>query len=100
MPPGLQGEDYARLALTTRIFEEKTAREACYQYSGDAEKIGPAWRSDTFDYMVSKCLVAGPWLAWAEGHGPVSISHEEVPVKMSHQLMADDLSPSVLSHHV
>ena len=101
MPPGLLGEDFGKLTLTSKIFEEKTAREKPYQYDGNPEKNGPAWRSDTFDYFVSKCPAAGPWLAWAEAHGPMEITGTElVQAKMDNALMTDEFNPTVLSHHV
>ena len=100
-PPGLQGEDMGRISLTSRLFEEKTARERTYQYDGCADRNGSAWRSDTFDYFVSKCPAAGPWLQWAERCGAQDISHEMVQrMKASGELMTDDFNPTVLSHHV
>ena len=60
LPPGLLGEDLGRLTVSSKLFEEKTARERTYQYDGNPEKQGPAWRSDIFDYFVSKCTAAGP----------------------------------------
>ncbi len=93
LPPGLLGEELGKLTLSSKVFEEKTAREKPYQYDGNPEKQGPAWRSDTFDYFVSKCTAAGPWLTWAERHGPIEITAEEiVHTKMSNVLMTDDLN--------
>ena len=60
------GEALDKITLTTKLFEEKTARETCYRYDGNADRRGPAWRSDVFDYFVSKLPAAGPWLRWAE----------------------------------
>ena len=60
------GEELHKITLSTKLFEEKTAREKCYQYDGSADRSGPAWRSDVFDYFVSKLPAAGPWLRWAE----------------------------------
>ena len=50
--------------MTTRLFEEKTAREASYRYDGG--KNGSSWRSDVYDYFISKCPDADPWLKWVE----------------------------------
>ncbi len=101
LPPGLLGEDLGRLTVSSKLFEEKTARERTYQYDGNPEKQGPAWRSDIFDYFVSKCTAAGPWLEWAEQQGAREITAEELHrVKMSGFLMTDELSPIVLSHHL
>ena len=84
MPPGLEGEDFGKITLSSKLFEEKTAKEKAFQYDGNPERGGPAWRSDTFDYFVSKCPAAGPWLAWAEAHGAVEITGTElVQAKMS-----------------
>ena len=65
----MDGADLGRISLSSRLFEEKTAREKAYHYDGCPEHNGPAWRSDTFDYFVSKCPAAGPWLQWAERCG-------------------------------
>ena len=101
MPPGLRGEDFGRLSLTTKLFEEKTAREKMYQYGGDPAHGGPAWRSDCFDYFVSKCPAAGPWLSWAETCGSKEITAAAIEeMRRSNALMTDELNPSVLAHHV
>ena len=33
-PPGLHGDELGKITLSTRLFEEKTAREKTYQYNG------------------------------------------------------------------
>ena len=87
--------------MTTKLFEEKTAREKPYQYDGCPDRNGASWRSDTFDYFVAKCPAAAPWLDWAERRGSAEITPEELHrVMMDGQLMTDDLNPVVLSHHI
>ena len=91
----------SKITLSTRLFEEKTAREATYQYDGNPEKKGAAWRSDVFDYFVSKCPAAAPWLTWAEAQGSKEITRDELlRVNQSGLLMTDSLNPVVLSHHI
>ena len=100
-PPGLRGEDGHRLTLSSKIFEEKTAREKAFQYDGVPLHNGHEWRSDTFDYFVSKCPAAGPWLSWAENHGAEDVTAEGISETLrENALMTDDLQPEVLSHHV
>ena len=90
-----------KVTLATKLFEEKTAREPTYQYNGCPDRNGPAWRSDIFDYFVSKCPSAGPWLEWAERCGSREITAEELSrVQRSGELMVDDLNPAILSHHL
>ena len=101
LPPGLKGEDMGKITLTSKLFEEKTAREKCMQYDEVPLNHGHEWRSDVFDYFVSKCPAAGPWLAWAEEHGAEEVTGDEVQqVLRENALMTDDLNPVVLSHHV
>ena len=100
-PPGIRGDEVTKITLTTRLFEEKTARERSYQYDGCPDKNGPAWRSDTFDYFVAKCPAAGPWLEWAERCGSREITPELlVRTQMDGELMTDDMNPTILSHHI
>ena len=94
------GDDLGRITLSSKIFEEKTAREKSYQYDGSADKSGPAWRSDTFDYFISKLPAAGPWLTWAEQSKEEITGELLAAKKMSNALMTDELSPTILSHHV
>ena len=99
MPPGLVEEEFGALTLQSKIFEEKTAREATYVYEGIPENGGHAWRSDTSDYLISKCPGAGPWLSWVEEQGSKDITHGMIDAKkQSGELMTDALSPHVLSH--
>ena len=73
-PPGLREESGRPITMTSRIFEEKTAREKIYQYDGSADRSGASWRSDIYDYFVSKLPDAGPWLQWAEERGAEEIT--------------------------
>ena len=88
------------MTLNTQLFEEKTAQQKCYQYDGSADRSGPAWRSDVFDYFVSKLPASGPWLRWAEQRTEEVTGTLLAEMKMSNELLTDDLSPTVLSHHI
>ena len=89
------------MTISTRLFEEKTAREKAYQYDGCAGRSGAAWRSDVYDYFVSKCPQVGPWLDWAEQRGSVEITQDMLhQALLSGQVMTDDFDPRVLSHHI
>ena len=101
MPAGLIGEEFGPLTLQSRCFEEKTAREPLYAYDGIPENGGHAWRSDTSDYLISKCPGAAPWLAWVEEAGSAEITTAMVDAKkQSGDIMTDALNPHVLSHLV
>ena len=100
-PPGLRGDDSHKLTLSSKIFEEKTAREKAFQYDGVPLHNGHEWRSDVFDYFVSKCPAAGPWLSWVESHGAEEVTAEAIAATLRENvLMTDDLQPEVLSHRV
>jgi len=100
-PPGLKGEDFGRITMASKLFEEKTALAKNYQYDGVPLNNGHEWRSDVFDYFISKCPAAGPWLRWAEEKGSAEISGDDVSRTLQDgELMTDDLNPLVLSHHV
>ena len=86
--------------MTSKVFEEKTARDKAYQYDGSAGRGGSSWRSDTFDYFVAKLPEAGPWLQWAEKQGPREITIGMLQdIKAGGHLMTE-LDPVVLSHLV
>ena len=86
------------MTTLTRLFEEKTAREAQYSYDGSSK--GSTWRSDVFDYFISKCPDAEPWLTWVEQQGPTEITGASMTqTAMSGDLMTE-LNPYVLSHHL
>ena len=98
---GAQGDEYSKLSLTSKVFEEKTAREKLYQHDGTPENGGHAWRSDVYDYFVSKCPVSGPWLLWAEERGAAEITAADITyAKMNDQVMTDEVNPFVVSHLV
>jgi len=99
-PSGPMGEELAKVTLNSRLFEEKTAREKVYQYSGDADRTGPAWKSDIFDYFVSKLPASGPWLKWAEQSSKEITSEAMVDMERSGGIMTDGLNPVGLSHHI
>jgi hypothetical protein len=84
--------------METRLFDEKTAKEPQFAYDGASN--GGTWRSDVWDYMISRCPSAEPWLKWAEQQGAVEITSGVLTAKaMSGDLMTE-LSPFVLSHHM
>ena len=85
-----------RITMTTKLFDEKTAREAKYAYDG--ENGGDSWRSDVVDYMLSRCPDAGPWITWVEEQGATEITAESMSAKA--MSLMTELSPIVLSHHM
>ena len=100
MPPGLR-DTGVKLTFASKIFKEKTARERTYQYDGVPSNGGHEWRSDMFDYMVSKCPAAGPWLSWTEEHGAEEITRDMLLETLNeNSLMTDDMDPTILSHHI
>jgi hypothetical protein len=50
--------------MESKPFGEKTAKKPKYAYDGASS--GCTWRSDVWDYVVSKYPSAEPWLKWAE----------------------------------
>ena len=85
--------------MMTRLFEENTAKDKNFQYDGGDK--GASWRSDTFDYFISRCPDAQPWLGWAERKGAVEITPGmmDEEKRNGHESMTE-LCPHVLSHHV
>jgi len=80
------------------LFDEKTAKEPKFAYDGSTN--GSTWRSDVWDYVVSRCPTAEPWLTWVERQGAVEITAEALTAKaMSGDLMTE-LNPFVISHHL
>ena len=93
-PPG----NAPAITTHTRLFEEKIARESQYHYDGDSK--GSTWRSDVFDYFISKCPDAEPWLTWVEQQGSNKTESPAMAAKaLSGELMTE-ISPEVLSHHI
>jgi len=82
----------------TRLFEEKTAKDGQFQYDGETK--GTSWRSDTFDYFISMCPDAQPWLEWAERQGAVEISPAAIDQEKRNSTLMTEMCPYVLSHHV
>ena len=86
------------MTTLTRLFEEKTAREAQYSYDGSSK--GSTWRSDVFDYFISKCPDAEPWLTWVENHGAAKVDDSAMSAMALGGELMTEISPQVLSHHV
>ncbi len=84
--------------MTSRVFVEKTAKEPLFQYDG--VNRGATWRSDVFDYFISKRLDGMPWLEWAEKKGAVEITKEAIDAKKLGGGLMTELNPHVFSHHV
>ena len=78
-PPGLQPGNAPALTIHSRPFEEKTARDPQCAYDG--EKNGATWRSDVFDYFISKCPDVDPWLQWVEQQGAVKVTDAMIAAK-------------------
>ena len=99
-PPGL-------ITVYSKLFDEKTAQDKKFEYDGI--KNGSTWRSDVFDYLVSRCPGAGSILRWAEQKGPEKITPELIRLAMTtNEFMQDSedpqgstvVEPKVLGHHV
>ena len=82
----------------TRLFEEKTAKDAQFQYDGETK--GASWRSDTFDYFISRCPDAQPWLEWAERKGAEEITDVAMNEEKRDSTLMTELNPYVISHHI
>ncbi len=84
--------------MNAKLFDEKTAKDSSFQYDGVHR--GASWRSDVFDYLISKCPDGQPWLDWAEAKGAIEITRAMIDErKRDHGLMSE-LDPYALSHHV
>ena len=93
-PPGMA----SAVTTHTRLFEEKTARDSQFAYDGNAK--GSTWRSDVFDYFISKCPDAEPWLVWVEQQGAKKIEESSITAKALSGDLMTEISPFVLSHHI
>ena len=89
-PPGLP------ISMTSRVFEERTAKGSMFHYDGASN--GSVWRSDTLDYFISRCPDGMPWLAWAEEKGAVPITKEAMELQKT--VIMGEMDPVVFSHHV
>ena len=98
VPPGLPTGGGPNITVQTKLFEEKTARESQYAYDG--EKSGGAWRSDVFDYFISKCPDAEPWLNWIEAQGSTKIDQGMIAAEAVRGGIMSEINPAVLSHHM
>ena len=75
--------------MTSKVFEEKTARDKAMAYDGNPNHGAP-WRSDVYDYFVSKWPDCEPWLRWAEEQGATVITPESIDShKRSGQAMTE-----------
>ncbi len=94
MPPGIPQPNGHPITMLSKVFEEKTAKD--FQYDGVTK--GASWRSDVFDYFISKCPYGQPWLEWAERMG----ANEITPVLIAEEKkkLGTALDPEVFSHHV
>ena len=81
----------------SRLFEGKTAKDPQFQYNG--EDKGASWRSDTFDYLISRCPDAHPWLEWAERQGARDITDGMIDAEVRDNAVMTEMGPHVLSHH-
>ena len=86
------------ITTQTRLFDEKTARESQYHYEGGSQ--GSTWRSDVFDYFISKCPDAEPWLIWVEQQGSTKIESDVLAAEALSGDLMTEISPEVLSHHI
>ena len=82
------------LTLTSKLFEEKTARDPRYGYDGISR--GAEWRSETRDYLLSKCPHAESILTWAEELGSTKIT-DELMVQCA---AMTELDPRIFSFHL
>ena len=85
--------------MTSKVFEEKTARDKSMQYDGNAE-AGASWRSDVYDYFVSKWPDCEPWLRWAEEQAATVITPELIDEHKRPDPMMTEVDPHVFNHHV
>ena len=85
--------------MTSRIFEEKTARDKQMAYDGNAE-AGASWRSDVYDYFVSKWPDCEPWLRWSEDQGATAITREAIDEHKRSDVEMTEIDPYVFGHHV
>ena len=70
------------------------------RFAYDGSTNGSTWRSDVWDYVVSRCPTAEPWVTRVERQGSTEITAEALTAKaMSGDLMTE-LNPFVLSHHL
>ena len=85
--------------MTTKVFEEKTARDKAMAYDGNAE-LGATWRSDVYDYFVSKWPDCEPWLRWSEDQGAAPITPELIDEHQRSGQAMTEIDPYVFNHHV
>ncbi len=97
MPPGMNGNQ--AITMTSKIFEEKTARDKSMTYDGNADH-GASWRSDVYDYFVSKWPDCEPWLRWTEDQGATKITPEAIDAHLQSGEAMTEISPYVFSHLV
>jgi len=84
--------------VNTKLFDEKVAKDARFSYDGLAK--GATWRSDIYDYFISKCPDGEPWLAWAEHQGATAITSEMIVEASSSGRLMTEVNAYIFSHHV
>ena len=86
------------MTVPSKIFDEKTAKDSKYAYDGVTN--GTSWRSDIFDYFISRCLDGQPWLDWAEKQGASAITATSIAAAVLNNEVMSELRPHIFSHHV
>ena len=85
--------------MTSKIFEEKTARDKAMQYDGNAN-VGASWRSDVYDYFPSKWPDCEPWLRWCEEQASTPITPGLIDEYKRSGSAMTEVDPYVFNHHV
>ena len=85
--------------MTSKVFEEKTARDKAMAYDGNPDN-GATWRSDVYDYFVSKWPDCEPWLSWAEEQGATAITPGAIDDHKRSGVAMTEIDPYVFNHHV
>ena len=85
--------------MTSKIFEEKTARDKAMHYDGNVN-VGAPWRSDVYDYFVSTWPDCEPWLRWSEEQASTPITPGLIDEHKRSGLAMTEVDPYVFNHHV
>jgi hypothetical protein len=94
-PPGIE----KTITMTSKVFEGKTARDKAIAYDGNPDN-GATWRSDVYDYFVSKWPDCEPWLSWAEEQGATAITPGAIDDHKRSGVAMTEIDPYVFNHHV
>jgi hypothetical protein len=97
-PPGLPRAGGSVISYDARLFGETTAKEPKYAYDGS--RGGSTWRSDVWDYVVSRCPIAEPWVSWVERQGSNEITEAKLTEVIMNGVLMTELNPFVFSHHL